>query len=146
MAVTLEEFARRFSNVKTFISEEIDRIVNKKASVVEEMQRRRLAKGKDIEKRTIQKGYSPGYAKRRKKRGLQTNYVDLNFTGEFYESLELKETPEPGEFQTVSYVDYAKYILDRYTSVLGISVDDSKKLKQIVLGELNKSVKRYLVG
>jgi len=146
MAVTIDEFARRWDGLKDFILHDISRITKEKAAIVEEMQRKRLAKGKSTEGKTIQKGYSPGYAKRRKKRGLQTNYVDLNFTGEFYESLEIKELAEVGEFETISYVDYSKYILDRYIGVLGINKEDGKKLKEIINQELNKSVKRYLVG
>jgi len=146
MAVTLEVFAQRFASLKDFTIQEMNRILKEKHALVEEMQRKRLSQGKNVKDKTIQKGYSPGYAKRRKKRGLQTNYVDLNFTGEFYESLELKELPTPGEFETVSYVDHAKYILDRYIGVLGINPEDIKLLRKIIIDELNKSVKKYLVG
>ena len=145
MAVTIEEFSRRWTNLPRFVIKDIDRLANEKSAIIEEMQRKRLAKGKSIEGKTIQKGYSPGYAKRREKHGLQTNYVDLNFTGEFYESLELTET-KPGEFTTISYVDYARYILDRYIGVLGLDKKDSKELKDIMLKDLNESVKKYLVG
>ena len=146
MAVTLEVFAQRFASLKEFITKEMSRIMNEKSALIEEMQRRRLSKGKNIKDKTIQKGYSPGYAKRRKNRGLQTNYVDLNFTGEFYESLEIKELPTEGEFQTVSYVDYAKYIVDKYVDVLGVNESDAKRIKKIITDELSKTIKQYLVG
>jgi len=145
MAVSINEFARRWNNLKSFVVSDIDRIADDNSALIEEMQRKRLSKGKNIEGKTIQRGYSPGYAKRRKKKGLQTNYVDLNFTGEFYESLELTET-NPGEYTTISYAEHAKYILDKYIGVLGLDKEDSKKLKGLMLIELNNSIKRYLVG
>jgi len=39
----------------------------------------------------MQRGYSKNYGKRRKKKGLQTKYVDLHFTGKFHKSLDFSE-------------------------------------------------------
>jgi len=146
MAVTIGEFYRRLDGLKGFILREIGEIMERNASVTEEMQRKRLSEGKNIREKIIQKGYSPGYAKQRKRRGLQTNYVDLNFTGEFYKSLELVPEADFGSFDIISDVDYAPHIFNRYAEIMGLNKGQIKELKSIVLKELKPAIRKYLVG
>ena len=146
MSVTIDTFYRRLDGLKDFILREIGEIMMRNASVTEEMQRQRLSKGKNISDKIIQKGYSPGYTKTRKRRGLQTNYVDLNFTGEFYQSLDMVPEGDFGKFDIISDVEYAPYIFNRYANIMGLNKAQTKELKDIVLKELKPAIRKYLVG
>lgn len=51
------------------------------------------ADGEAITKQTIRAGattYSKGYAKLRKRKGLQTKYIDAKFTGKYHNSIKAK--------------------------------------------------------
>lgn len=52
------------------------------------------ADGEPISKQKIRAGattYANGYAKLRKRKGLQTKYIDAKFTGKYHESIEAKK-------------------------------------------------------
>jgi len=140
----IEVFIRKLRNLQHFVNVEGNRIAMKEAPLIESMQRKRLSKGKTTENKTIQKGYSPGYAKRRKKKGLQTNYVDLNFSGEFYESLQVTEEPNYGSFDIVSDVDYARFLFDKHEDIVGLNKKDAHTLKKVIIERLEKSLRNYL--
>lgn len=143
--ISIDEFSVRLDKIKEFVSEDIDRIMIEGSQIVEDMQRGQLAKGKNIEEETIQSGYSPGYAKRRKTKGLQTKFVDLKFTGEFYESLDLTPIEKQGEFNIISFVDYYPYLVKRYPAIIGLSEKNLKLLKELIIKQLNVSIKKYLL-
>ena len=144
MSRSLKEFAQRVHGLRDFITEEVQRTMIENSDVIEEIQRKRLSQGKNIEDRTIQKGYSPGYAKTRKSKGLQTNYVDLNFTGEFYQSLDMVEEGSFGKFDIISDVDYAKYIYGRFPSIMGLTKNEAEEVKKILLKGLKEKIIKYL--
>jgi len=146
MSRSLREFAQKVHGLRDFIIQEVQKTMIENADAIEEIQRKRLSRGKNIEERTIQKGYSPGYAKTRKRKGLQTNYVDLNFTGEFYQSLDMVPEGDFGKFDIISDVEYAPYIFNRYANIMGLNKAQTKELKDIVLKELKPAIRKYLVG
>ena len=146
MPVTIDRFVKKVDSLKEFIIQEVNRIMLKLGPQIEEMQRKRLSEGKNIKDKTIQKGYSEGYARRRKKKGLQTNYVDLNFTGEFYRSLDMVAEADFGKFDIISDVDYARYIFARFPQISGLSQKDAKTIKNLIIKELQQSVRKYLVA
>lgn len=142
----IEVFIQKLRNLQNFANIEGNRLILDNAGLIESMQIKRLGRGKTKENKYIQKGYSPGYAKRRKKKGLQTNYVDLNFTGEFYESLQVTEEPNFGSFDIISDVDYAPHLFKKYEDITGLSEANAKKLKKVLVTGLEKSIKNYLFG
>ena len=144
MSGSLREFAQRVRGLRDFITQEVQKTMIENADVIEEIQRKRLSRGKNIEDRTIQKGYSPGYAKTRKSKGLQTNYVDLNFTGEFYQSLDMVPEGDFGKFDIISDVDYAKYIYGRFPAIMGLTKNEADEVKKILLKGLKEKIIKYL--
>lgn len=98
-----------------------------------------LADGETMSGATIQDSYSPSYARRRKKQGLQTNYVDLYFTGEFYEGLKVVDSGS--EYYLESDVEYFDHIMNRYGGILGLQKDNMKLLKQRIIFEILKDFK-----
>ena len=71
-----------------------------------EANRNQLAKGKKADETDIaysngRKTYSPSYKKQKARRGLQNNYIDLKYSGDFYKSIEVKKRSET-KFELVS--------------------------------------------
>jgi len=143
--IAIDEFSVRLDGLKEFVIGDIDRIMVENNNFVEDLQRSQLEVGKNIEEKTIQQGYSPGYAKRRQRKGLQTKFVDLKFTGEFYKSLELTPIEKQGEFNIISFVDYYPYLIKRYPAIIGLSEKNLEKLKELLVKSLNVSIKKYLL-
>jgi len=140
----IEVFIQKLQNLQSFVTREGNRLIVKNSDLIESMQTKRLARGKTQKEQYIQKGYSEGYAKKRKKKGLQTNFVDLNFSGEFYESLQVTEEPDFGSFDIISDVDYARHIFKKYEDITGLSKTNAKRLKTVLVKELENSIRNYL--
>jgi len=84
--------------------------------------------------------YSAGYKRIRIKRGLQTEHVDLHFTGKFQATLEIITNDK--EFIIKSNVDYANAITKRYgKDVLGIKEEN---LKQFVFNYIVPEIRKMI--
>ena len=138
-------FVKRIATLEEFVGQKINERVLKNKNRIENIQRKRLKSGKNVAEETMQKGYSPGYAKKRKKSGLQTNYVDLNFTGEFYQSLDLVEEADYGKFDVISDVSYAPFIMEKYGKIVGLTDTEAETIKKIITKGLKKEIKKYLL-
>lgn len=100
-----------------------------------QMAKGKLNDGSDI----IPTPYSPGYAKRRQKAGLQTGFIDLRFTGAFYKGFTVQR--DLMKLNLGSNVAYEKYISGRYTEkIYGLTPENMVKYREIIqpliLGEL----------
>ena len=96
--------------------------------------RSQLSEGINSQGNDIQIGYSNMWAEERFKRGLQTDFVDLNFSGRFYKSLETIEVGD--EYFLDSNVPYASDIFDRYPNILGLTNEN----KSIIINTLRKEI------
>lgn len=60
---------------------------------IEDMNRDQLSQGLDTQGMVMQEGYSDQWGAEREAKGLQTDFVDLKFTGSFHKEIEAKITP-----------------------------------------------------
>jgi len=76
-------------------------------------------KGVDSKSKPLLPKYADSYVRIRVKKGLQTDHVDLNFTGAFQKSITI--TVENDQFIIESDVHYDKYLVKKYgKNILGI--------------------------
>ncbi|MBS1915662.1 MAG: hypothetical protein JST87_05255 [Bacteroidetes bacterium] len=69
--------------------------------------------------------YSKPYAKKRQKAGLQTDHIDVNFTGNLYRGYKVEFTPQ--SVNMTNGVDYEKYVSKRYELLYGLSEENRRK-------------------
>ena len=99
--------------------------------------RKQLSFGENSDSEDIQIGYSFMWGSRRAEEGLQTDFVDLNFTGNFYKSLETMEVGD--EYFLDSIVPYASEINDRYPKILGLQEDNLNLIVNNIKKEIVKN-------
>lgn len=88
--------------------------------------------------------YSPAYAKVRAREGLQTDHVDLNFTGALQASMVVKEKGDEGVVISADMVKNGYDLQNRYPETLGLTADSKNQvkdiIKQVFVVELKKAV------
>jgi len=142
--VEFKEFARRFGMLPAFIDKEGKKILKSNEKLIVDMQKDQHHSGVNKMSEQMQGGYSTGYGKRRKKKGLQTSYVDLHFSGKFHKGL--KVTPAKGGVDVKSNVDYEKYLRGNFPGEAGVTKQNAETLAEIVAKKLAVEIKKYLVA
>jgi len=145
VADELDRLIRKFKNLRQISEEIVDKSVVNNNKILENDVREQLSKGKNSKGQVIQRGYSPGYIKRRQRQGRQTSYVDLHFTGDFYESIVLVPFMDKLQYVFISEIDYAKYLEGKYPNILEIAQLNLEKFtKKTILPNLDIKLSRIL--
>lgn len=132
--VDFKEFSRRFSKLPAFIQKEI-----KKSDVVK-MVREQQHAGVNKDNEKMQSGYSAGYGKRRRGKGLQTSFVDLHFSGKMHKGL--KPIPVKGGIDVRSKEPYEYYVRGNFPKSFGLIDANAELLAE----KLAVQIKKYLVA
>lgn len=100
--------------------------------------------GKGDDNKLMQKGYSKAYGRRRKKKGLQTSFVDQHFSGKYHR--QMKAIPVEGGIDLDSNVDYEKYIRKFHPTASGLTKKNAEVVAVKLANELAPKIKQFLVG
>lgn len=145
MADDLTRLINKYKNLKPATEKIVNKIMLSNSEILENEVRGQLSKGKDGEGQTIQRGYSRQYGRRRASRGLQTSFVDLNFSGDFYKSIVMVPFIGILEYVFISEVEYARYLEGKYENILEISqINMVRFTKNILNPELNIGLTAFL--
>ena len=142
--VEFKEFARRFSKLREFVNKRGKEILKQNEQLIVTMQKAQHHEGVNVSGDQMQSGYSTGYAKRRKKSGLQTSFVDLHFTGRFHKSLKVVPVKEGVDVR--SDVDYEQYLRKNFPGEAGVTTPNAEVLAEIVAKQLAVDIKQFLVA
>jgi len=142
--VSLTTFAKRFDKLKPFIQKRSLEILMQNEKAVLDMVRDQQMKGKGKDDKTMQSGYSEGYGKRRKSKGLQTKFVDLHFTGRFHKSLDL--VPVKGNVDIQSTEPYGYYVKANFPTSAGLTKANAEVAAKMIVKQLAPDIKKYLVA
>ncbi len=90
--------------------------------------------------------YSAAYAKKRQKAGLQTDHIDLNFTGTYYKEFTAKISGT--KLELGSEVSYEPFISKRYNplEIYGLTEENMDKYRAIVRPIVQGLVKAQFYG
>ena len=89
--------------------------------------------------------YSPGYARKRQREGLQTAFIDLNRTGALYGGYAINQ--DSGVMRLSSEVDYEQYVSRRYTpAIYGLTDENMSIYRGVVRPIIMQNVKEQLYG
>ena len=142
--VTFQTFANRFAKLRAYVENEGQKILKRNEKMLVEMQTEQHHAGLNKKSEQMQGGYSTGYSKRRKKKGLQTSFVDLHFSGKYHKGL--KVTPAKGGVDIRSNVDYEQYLRKNFPGEAGLTGVNAEAVAELVAKELAVKIKKFLVG
>lgn len=142
--VDFKEFARRFGKLKAFVVKEGQKILKNNENMLVTMQTEQHHAGVNKRGEQMQGGYSTGYGKKRRKKGLQTSFVDLHFSGKYHKGL--KVTPAKGGVDIRSNVDYEQYLRKNFPGEAGLTGVNAEAVAELVAKELAVKIKKFLVG
>jgi len=134
--VEFKEFTRRLGKLPAFIN----KIVKRNETLIVEMQKAQQHEGVNKEGGQMQSGYSTGYAKRRRKSGLQTSYVDLHFTGKMHKGLKVQ--PVKGGVDVRSKEPYEYYVRGNFPKSFGLTEPNA----ELLADKLAVEIEKFLVG
>lgn len=108
------------------------------------MANKQLLEGVNIQGKIMQKGYSPGYGKLRKKKGLQTSYVDLKFTGEYQKTKKMVIDAQLRGIDIISNADYEMYLRKNFPDHVGLTEPNAKIIEKPIADDVAVLIDRYL--
>ncbi len=83
--------------------------------------------------------YAPSTVMARNRRGLQTNYIDLFFTGDFFQGMDVIDSGD--SYSVFSSVSYAEDLDIRYPMIFGVQDENKKLLKDSIIFNTIKRLK-----
>ena len=142
-------FINKFKSSQQFAAKEVVVFLknNTNAKIIEDFNRQQLAKGKDSNEKEVG-DYSELRTGQRLLAGKQVGFIDLNFTGEFYESIfvnsGLVTDKKPALFVGSSDSKFGDIIEDeRFKEVLGLNQENRDKVGFMIAQHLQKELLRY---
>jgi len=142
--IDFNTFVQRWSGLRAFLPKKAAEILVRENDRIVKMQQEQHHEGRGADDKTMQTGYSSGYAKKRKKKGLQTRFVDLHFSGKYHKGLKVKPVKEGLDIE--SDVEYERYLRNRFTNMAGLDSKNAKEIKKLLADKLAPEIKKYLVA
>lgn len=143
--VTFEVFVQRFNKLLPFLKEKAPEIALKHETEIIQLSNKQLLQGNNIWDKVMQTGYSPQYGKKRRKAGLQTQFVDLKFTGKYQKSKKLVVDAQENGIDIISDVDYEGYLRENFPDHVGLNKKNADVISEKIVKELADETKKYLV-
>lgn len=146
---TVENLIKKLKRLPGFIKDVVDNsIQSNKDEILDLNKSQMLVAGVDSEGRSLG-DYSPKSIEERKKRGLQTEHIDLRFTGKFQDGMKLKKVKK-GEYEITSTdPKWNGNTLDRSLSeqwpdALGLTENSEEILTKELISDIEFQVNNYL--
>ena len=135
----------KLKDLKQYTSKQVDGIVNDyKQNIVGLNKAQMQEKGIKATGELIQpEGYKPFTIRERQKKGLQTAYVDLKYTGKFQDSIDLKKTSTLKYKIDATDPKYREKLLPRYGEILGLTTDNLGKVGKLIEKNLFPKIQNY---
>ncbi len=148
--VTFDTFEKRFSGLKKFLLKRGQEILISRQAEVVKMVREQHHAGVNKLGKQMQSGYSAGYGKRRKKKGLQTKFVDLHFSGKYHKGLKLEPAFHSSHIKkgidVTGDTDYEKYLRGNFPNMAGLTKEHADEVAEILAKLIAPEIEKYLVG
>lgn len=142
MAIEFDEFVKRFAGLKDFLNSISSALLLRYDKEIVGFNNEQLLRGVNVEGRTMQKGYSPQYGKRRKKAGLQTAFVDLKFTGKYQDTK--KGVAAAKGINLISDTEYEKYLRGNFPDHVGLTKKNAETTAKLLEKEVAVEIEKYL--
>jgi hypothetical protein len=147
--VDFDTFVKRFSKLKPFILKTTKEIVKELEPEIVKMVVDQQLEGINSEGNQMQSGYSKGYTKRRQKRGLQTKYVDLHFTGKMHKGMKVVPVKYASDEEGIdirSREPYEYYVRANFPKGFSLTQGNAQIAGNLIADRLAIHIKKYLVA
>lgn len=141
--VTLNEFVKRFTNLKKYVIKRTKQILKEYETEIVDMIRSQQLAGIDSEGNQMQSGYSKGYKKRRQKAGLQTKFVDLHFTGKMHKGMKVRAVPNGVDIRSREPYEY--WVRYHFPKGFSLTVKNAEIVGNFVADKLAVDIENFLV-
>lgn len=142
--VEFKEFVKRFGGLKKFIQSETKKILKRENKTLVDMIVNQQHRGVGSDGQKLQTGYSSGYAKKRKKKGLQTGFVDLHFSGKMHKGMKVLNVPNGVDIRSKEPYEY--YVRANFPKGFSPTKENAELIGNLVADKLAVQMKKYLVG
>lgn len=88
--------------------------------------------------------YAPFTVQEREKKGLQTNFIDLRFTGEFQDKMVVEKTDLAKFELTSTDSKWENKLEPQFPDALGLTNENEDKLTKDLITQIDKDVDEYL--
>lgn len=88
--------------------------------------------------------YSPAYARKRTRAGLQTEFIDLRFKGNLYGGFAVN--PDGPVIRLGSEVEYEQYVSRRYPGIYGLTEENMRRYREIVRPYIVETIREQIYG
>ena len=140
--VELNVFIKRIQNIDKFLKKVAPDVLMKSEREIIALNNVQLLEGKNADDKIMQQGYSKAYGNKRRKKGLQTSFVDLKFSG-FYQESKKGEKAEGG-INIVSGASYEKYLRGNFHNHVGLTKRNADKVADLISEPLAELIKNYI--
>lgn len=140
--VTFETFVNRFSKLGEYLKKQSSEILLKHNNDIVPLANEQLLKGVNIKEQKMQSGYSSAYGKRRQKKGLQTAFVDLRFTGKYQDTKKLVKYDYGVDIR--SQADYEAYLRGNFPDHVGLTEPNAEVIAKKMESEIAELIEDYL--
>ena len=138
----VDQFISKMRNIRPFLTKSWQKIMLSLDSDIVNLQNEQLMAGKNVEGKTMQKGYSKPYAKKRTKAGLQTGFVDLRFTGKYQDTKHLFKKQEGIDIRSAA--DYEPHLRANFPNHVGLNEKNAEVIAEKVATQLAVEIEKYL--
>lgn len=143
MPGTVKDLIKKLDGLEEYVSRTVDfAIIENDDDILDLNKAQMLVAGIDSQGNQLGE-YTPFSAKARKRKGLQTDYIDLRFTGNFQDRMKLKRTGK-NKFEMNS--DDEKWevkLSPRWPEAIGLTDDNEERLTGLIIKVLDTNLDKY---
>lgn len=144
MSDTVEDLILKLKSLPEFTKAAAgDSIVDNKDDILDLNKAQMLVLGADSDGAQLGQ-YSPFSKEERKKKGLQTDYIDLRFTGEFQDKMSLNKIDDLSYEIDSTDPKWNDKLRPRWPDALGLDSDNEERLTKILTDHIDFQVDNYL--
>lgn len=148
MAKTVEDLIAKLKNLPEFVKKVgSGNIEESKDDILNLNKEQMLTKGIDADGAPLG-DYAPESVEIRKEKGLQTDHIDLRFTGEFQDSMKLNKQGDKFEIDATDPKwdgnALARSLRDQWPDALGLTDESEEAVTKKLTDKISSAVDKYL--
>jgi len=142
--MTIEQLNRKLNNIESKVRSLVVASVRRHHKEIVRRNQEQLLSGKDANDKRLGDYKDPGWIRKRKKKGRQVEYVDLNFAGDFQKSMFIK-FDSVGMSLGLDATDKKKDILIHHwgEDILGLNDENFDWLMEQITDDLAHGLNAY---
>jgi hypothetical protein len=139
--ITFETFVKRWGGLKKFIIKRTNQLMKEMGDEIVKMITDQQHEGINAEGEKMQTGYSSGYGKKRRKKGLQTRFVDLHFSGKMHKGMKVRAAKDGIDIR--SKEPYEHFVRVNFPKGFSLTEEHSELVGNIVAEKLAVEIDTY---